>query len=321
MASYQRGSLGAEVGQIQQRLKDSGLYNGPIDGSYGGGTEAAIKLFQRNSGLQVDGDTGPATWAKLFPATSVLPAPAIVSKTIADRCLALTGSFETSSPPPDCFAGLAGDFDGQGMSLGVCQWNFGQGSLQPLLKAMDQAHGSVVTDVFHNYSDEFRRMLASPKEDQLNWARSIQSRRHVIVEPWLGLLKALARSPEFQAIETEHAGHLIQTARTLCSTYSVHSERALALMFDITVQNGSIDDVVRAQIERDFAKLDANQPADAREVARLQIVANRRAAASNPVYVNDVRIRKLTIANGAGVVHGRKYDLAAQYGITLAPLA
>jgi peptidoglycan hydrolase-like protein with peptidoglycan-binding domain len=59
MASYQRGSLGAEVGQIQQRLKDLGLYNGPIDGSYGGGTEAAIKRFQRNSGLQVDGDTGP----------------------------------------------------------------------------------------------------------------------------------------------------------------------------------------------------------------------------------------------------------------------
>ena len=134
MASYQRGSLGAEVEQIQQRLKALGLYNGPIDGSYGGGTEAAVKLFQRNSALQVDGDTGPATWAKLFPAASSLPAPAIVSKAIADRCLALTGSFETSSPPPDCFAGLAGDFDGQGMSLGVCQWNLGQGSLQPLLK-------------------------------------------------------------------------------------------------------------------------------------------------------------------------------------------
>jgi len=78
MASYQRGSLGAEVGQIQQRLKALGLYNGPIDGSYGGGTEAAIKLFQRNSALQVGGDTGPATWAKLFPAASSLPTPARV---------------------------------------------------------------------------------------------------------------------------------------------------------------------------------------------------------------------------------------------------
>jgi hypothetical protein len=49
-------------------------------------------------------------------------------------------------------------------------------------------------------------------------------------------------------------------------------------------------------------------------------VANRRAAASRPAYVNDVRNRKLTIANGHGVVHGRRYDLAGQYGITLAPI-
>ena len=30
-------------------------------------------------------------------------------------------------------AGLSGDFDGQGLSFGVLQWNLGQGSLQPLL--------------------------------------------------------------------------------------------------------------------------------------------------------------------------------------------
>jgi hypothetical protein len=91
-------------------------------------------------------------------------------------------------------------------------------------------------------------------------------------------------------------------------------------MFDIAVQNGSIDEVVRAQIERDFAALDTSQSSAAIEVARLGIVATRRSDASNPAYVNDVRIRKLTIANGQGVVHGRSYDLAAQYGITLAPL-
>ena len=320
MASYQCGSYGPEVEQLQQRLKVLGTYNGPIDGDYGGGTEAAVKLFQRNAKLTIDGVVGPETWIELFPQTT-MPAPAIISQSISNRCLALTGSFETSMPPPDCFAGLAGDFDGQGLSLGVCQWNLGQGSLQPLLIEMDQVHATLVTEVFHTYAVEFRRMLAAPKSAQLDWARAMQNTRHEIAEPWGGLLKTLARTPEFQAIETEHAGRLLQTARTLCSTYSVRSERALALMFDIAVQNGSIDEVVRAQIERDFAALDNSQPADAIEVARLRIVATRRAEASNPTYVNDVRIRKLTIANGEGVVHGRSYDLAAQYGITLAPLA
>ena len=40
MASYQLGSLGPEVKQIQQQLKTLALYSGPIDGAYGGGTEA-----------------------------------------------------------------------------------------------------------------------------------------------------------------------------------------------------------------------------------------------------------------------------------------
>jgi hypothetical protein len=105
----------------------------------------------------------------------------------------------------------------------------------------------------------------------------------------------------------------------LCRTYGVQSERAVALMFDIKVQNGSINAVVQAQIQRDFANLDPLLSADDLEVARLQIVANRRAEAANPRWVEDVRARKLTIANGSGNVHGRQYELAAQYGIRLQP--
>ena len=86
---------------------------------------------------------------------------------------------------------------------------------------------------------------------------------------------------------------------------------------DIKVQNGSINTVVQAQIQRDVAGLDAALQGDDLEVARLQIIANRRAEAANPQWVEDVRQRKLTIANGTGVVHGRRYDLAAQYGVRL----
>jgi hypothetical protein len=63
----------------------------------------------------------------------------------------------------------------------------------------------------------------------------------------------------------------------------------------------------------------AGGDADAIEVARLRIVANRRAEAAKPQWVEDVRSRKLTIANGEGSVHGRHYDLAEDFGITLRP--
>jgi hypothetical protein len=39
-------------------------------------------------------------------------------------------------------------------------------------------------------------------------------------------------------------------------------------------------------------------------VARLRIFANRRAEAANPKWVEDVRMRKLTIANGQGTAAG-----------------
>jgi hypothetical protein len=49
----------------------------------------------------------------------------------------------------------------------------------------------------------------------------------------------------------------------------------------------------------------------------MRIVANRRAEASNPRWVEDVRARKICCANGGGRVHGIPYDLEKQFGIRL----
>ena len=59
--SYQRGSSGSAVKQIQTKLKNWGYYGGSVDGVYGSATEAAVKAFQRKNGLTVDGKAGPAT--------------------------------------------------------------------------------------------------------------------------------------------------------------------------------------------------------------------------------------------------------------------
>lgn len=55
------GSRGAEVSQIQTKLKRWGYYNGNIDGIYGSQTLAAVKYFQRSNGLTVDGIAGTKT--------------------------------------------------------------------------------------------------------------------------------------------------------------------------------------------------------------------------------------------------------------------
>lgn len=322
MTIYLRGSKGSEVERIQIRLKDLGYYKGPIDGDFGGGTERAVKAYQRSKGLIVDGKVGPKTWASLFDGEPI-PKPAISQKPLAQRCLALTGSFETGRMSPDCFARLSGDFDGQGMSFGVLQWNFGQGTLQPLLKEMNAEHSDLLRDIFdEEYKTLIEVLEEDGYEDQMEWVRSIQDLiRHFIYEPWRGFFKTLGRTEEFQKIQTKHSLNLYQKVLDLCTEYELWSERAVALMFDIKVQNGSIRRDVRLTIKQDFGKLKPDLDRESLEVEKMRIVANRRAEASKPRWVEDVRSRKLCCANGEGIVHGSTYHLERQFGIGLRPFS
>lgn len=57
---------GSDVTTLQQRLSALDLYTGAIDGVFGLQTEQAVETFQRQSGLEIDGVVGPATWQQLL---------------------------------------------------------------------------------------------------------------------------------------------------------------------------------------------------------------------------------------------------------------
>ena len=59
------GSQGDTVREIQKALKYNGYYNGEIDGIFGENTKAAVKNFQRDSGLTADGIVGDKTMKAL----------------------------------------------------------------------------------------------------------------------------------------------------------------------------------------------------------------------------------------------------------------
>ena len=59
------GSRGDEVRRIQQKLKSMGYYTGSVDGIYGSQTQNAVRKFQRDNGLTVDGIAGPKTLSYL----------------------------------------------------------------------------------------------------------------------------------------------------------------------------------------------------------------------------------------------------------------
>jgi len=73
------GSSGEMVTQLQARLKELGYYTGNTDGIYGGGTKQAVIVFQKQHGLDADGEAGPKTLAVLYSDEAqvivVTPAP------------------------------------------------------------------------------------------------------------------------------------------------------------------------------------------------------------------------------------------------------
>lgn len=57
---------GADVRIVQSRLQELGYSPGPIDGYYGPLTEAAVRAFQADKNLSVDGVVNEVTWNELF---------------------------------------------------------------------------------------------------------------------------------------------------------------------------------------------------------------------------------------------------------------
>ena len=64
------GDSGTDVVKLQQALKVLGYYSGTIDGSYGEGTESAVKRLQKKRSMKADGIAGAATIRVLFGTTS-----------------------------------------------------------------------------------------------------------------------------------------------------------------------------------------------------------------------------------------------------------
>ncbi|WP_291328091.1 peptidoglycan-binding protein [Desulfovibrio sp. UCD-KL4C] len=316
MAVYRKGSTGDAVRSIQQALKDARYMSEEPDGILGSRTENAIKIFQSQTGLSVDGLVGPATWQRLFSVFE--PVRGDFSGDLNTRCLALTGSFETSRLAPDCFGVVTGNFDGQGMSYGALQWNFGQKTLQPLFLKLLSSHREVAESIFGEHLNRLQQAISGDLADAMAFAASIQDPvKKTVQDPWKSLFFALGHTPEFQAIEVAGAASYVAKGDRLRQEYGLWSERAQALMFDICVQNGSIPKRVKDLIEKDFAALSTTISAEESEIEKMRIVANRRAEASNPRFIEDVRRRKLCIAEGKGSVHGRTYDLATQFALSL----
>jgi peptidoglycan hydrolase-like protein with peptidoglycan-binding domain len=68
-----KGSTGLAVKQLQQALRDLGYHPGAADGEFGSKTEAAVKSFQADHDIAVDGIVGDITWLNIDEADTSNP--------------------------------------------------------------------------------------------------------------------------------------------------------------------------------------------------------------------------------------------------------
>lgn len=84
-AAENRGIIRVPVDprEVQAALQGAGYYSGNIDGKIGGQTIEAIKQFQKDNNLKVDGIVGAGTWSQLKSASASAAASTATTDTTA----------------------------------------------------------------------------------------------------------------------------------------------------------------------------------------------------------------------------------------------
>lgn len=210
------------------------------------------------------------------------------------------------------FSQVTGNFDGQGISFGFLQWCLGQGSLQPIWK---QALSDPIVDtpsiLTESQIQEVTDLLVKPKAAQVSWGDSISDpiKKARIVPEWKTALEAWGTATKH--IQMQKAESVLSRALGYCAKFNLKSIRSLSFMFDVCVQNGSIQDDIIWSIKRRLA-----QEPHHSEPSTLLLILEQRLEKCKPQWREDVRNRKECIINGSGWVHEKLRDLEKEYGLS-----
>ncbi len=288
---FSSGAKGELVRGMQSRLN---LPAAQIDGQYGGITTKAVTTFQTANGLAATGEVDLDTWSKLMQA----PVPGM-----NERALQLTAAFEGHG-----FSLAQGNFDGAGITWGIIGFTLEGGELGRILKQLEASQAGILSDAFGPPAAQLLQILDANPADQIAFANSISlgAAKAVLAEPWLSGFRTLGQQPAVQQLQLSIVDKDYYTpALATAARFNLKAELGLALAFDIHVQNGGISAAAAQQIQATLAAHPTDREQDVR-VAIANAVADN---AKNVNFREDVRQRKLTVATGAGQVHGATFVL------------
>ncbi|MVM36325.1 hypothetical protein GO755_40350 [Spirosoma sp. HMF4905] len=290
---FAKPAKGDLIRKIQRHLTDSSFDTHGMDGTFGVNTELAVINFQKQNELPPTGLIDLKTY-------TLLTGEEIPS--VQERTLQLTAAFEGHD-----YTLAQGNFDGAGITWGIIGFTLLSGKLKKIIQLIHQRKPSLVADAFQEKMPELLSVLKSPLKQQLAFGNSISigSSKVRLAEPWRSAFARFGEMEEVKALQRDIADQdFFQPALQTAHDFDLKTELGTALTFDIHVQNGSIKEMARKQIDRETKAHPITKEQDLRV-----ILANAVADQSRPVFREDVRSRKLTLATGSGKVHGEQFIL------------
>lgn len=256
---------------------------------------------------------------------------ALDDKSLLELCLHVSGGFENGQGAS--YTSLTGNFDGQGMSAGVLQWNAGQTTLQALVRNIAAKMGWDKANSFFSSSIQQFSTLNGPTGVQWCLDHYIVSGGKTIDPAAAVRWKNFLSQPESVQAQVEMAsngvlGHAKREVTAYAPDYAANN-RPYVFFFDLIVQEGgmtvghhTVPPVPAGQTPDTsdvLAFANANNAACAtiwqnvisggdNEAALLTHYAYARAILANPQFQWDACVRRGTIACRAGIVHGAHLD-------------
>ncbi|MCX7057959.1 MAG: hypothetical protein NTZ79_12430 [Proteobacteria bacterium] len=202
----------------------------------------------------------------------------IALATAQEMALTLTTGYEGEGGKAMNYQSLGDNFDGQGMSFGLIQWNFGQNTLGPLLLKMLNADATA-----------FEASAAAIKTNRLAWQSAF---RAVGANDTFNRIQREQAAGQYHPIVVNSVESLRGISPDLLKTIEF---RSYAALFDTAVQqNGTV--AAAAAIK---ARVTKEKPTT--QIELLKIAVTERARKANDRWVADCMSRRLGLLAGEAV--------------------
>jgi hypothetical protein len=154
----------------------------------------------------------------------------------------ITGGFEGSN-----FRTITGDFDGMGISAGVLQWNYGQGSLQTkILQPYINLKGTRLMDSF--FPEPISKTATMTAKEAVAFARKVMLDGKKLKAGWGASWQRFLSQEIIKEIQLQAARSIASRAYQDAVSNNLRSKRAFCWFFDVHVQNGSMKGINKPEL-------------------------------------------------------------------------